>query len=444
MKQSVRKASAREVALLALSACTRQGAWSDGSLKKSLRDAGLEGRDAALATRLCFGVLQNKLLLDFYLSGLCATKLEKLEERVLESLRLGAYQILYLDRVPDRAAVNESVNLARKYARNPRAAGLVNGVLRSLSRQKEALPEPPNTATRYSHPDWLAAALTARLGGEGAERLMAANNGQPPTCAQVNTCRFTSEQVMKDLSAEGVEACPHPWLSDCLLLNGTGDLERLRAFQMGAFYIQDAAARLAVLAAGPECGMRVLDACAAPGGKSFAAAIAMRGQGSILSCDIHPHKERLIQAGAARLGLECIQAKVLDAKDHKEELLNSFDLVIADVPCSGLGIIRKKPDIRYKAPEPLEGLPAVQRAILENVSTYVKPGGVLLYATCTLLERENEAVVKSFVDRYSNFTLEKFQLPGPIGAVEEGMLTLWPHIHDTDGFFLAKLRKNVL
>ncbi|MCI9473031.1 MAG: 16S rRNA (cytosine(967)-C(5))-methyltransferase RsmB [Flavonifractor sp.] len=431
----------REVALLALSACAGQGAWSDGFLKKALREARLDGRDAGLATRLCFGVLQNRLLLDFYLSQLCTMKLERLEEKVLECLRLGAYQILYLDRVPDSAAVNESVALARRYAKNPRAAGLVNGVLRNLTRQKAHLPKPPSDALRYSHPDWLAELFAARLGEEGARRLMEADNTPPPTCAQVNTCRFTAAQVRECLEAQGVEAVPHPWLTDSLLLSGTGNLEHLDAFQEGMLYIQDPAARLAVQAAEPRPGMQILDACAAPGGKSFAAAIAMGDVGNVVACDIHPHKQRLIEAGAKRLGLSCIQAKTLDAKACKEEYLDGFDLVIADVPCSGLGIIRKKPDIRYKDPKPLEGLPRVQSAILENVSRYVKPGGNLLYATCTLLERENEGVVRDFLDRQKNFTCESFQLPEPIGAVPEGMLTLWPHIHGTDGFFIARLKR---
>ena len=194
-------------------------------------------------------------------------------------------------------------------------------------------------------------------------------------------------------------------------------------------------------AADPRPGMRVLDACAAPGGKSFAAAIAMGDRGEVVSCDIHPHKEKLIQAGAARLGLTCIRTEVLDGKSCKEEFLDSFDLVIADVPCSGLGIIRKKPDIRYKDPKPLENLPSVQAAILDNVSRYVRPGGVLLYATCTLLERENEGVVRGFLDRCKDFTPERFQLPGGFEDAETGMVTCWPHRHDTDGFFFAKLRR---
>jgi 16S rRNA (cytosine967-C5)-methyltransferase len=189
--------------------------------------------------------------------------------------------------------------------------------------------------------------------------------------------------------------------------------------------------------------MRVLDACAAPGGKSFAAAIAMGDEGEILSCDIHPHKQALIQKGAQRLGLRSIQAMTQNAKERLQEWESRFDLVLADVPCSGLGIIRKKPDIRYKDPKPLEGLPAVQGVILDNVSAYVKPGGVLLYSTCTLLVRENEDVVRAFMDRHQDFTLEALELPEPFGRVEAGQITLWPHLHGTDGFFIAKLRKSI-
>ena len=433
--------TARSVALEALAACEKQGAWSDGYLKKAIGAAHLDGRDAALATRLCFSVLQNRILLDFYLEHLCATPLKKLEVPVLAALRLGAYQILFLDRVPHHAAVSESVDLTRKGAKNPRAAGLVNGVLRSLIRQKGELPQPPDLATQYSHPQWLVDAFTGRLGREGVEPLLAADNGEPPACAQVNTLKTTAEDLASALAARGVTAEPHPWLPGCLLLRHTGSLESLPEFQAGHFYIQDAAARLAILAAEPRPGWRVLDACAAPGGKSFSSAVQMGDRGEVLSCDIHPHKEGLIQAGAKRLGLSCIRTEVLDAKACKEDFLNRFDLVIADVPCSGLGIIRKKPDIRYKDPKPLEGLPVVQTAILDNVARYVRPGGTLLYATCTLLERENEGVVRGFLDRHDHFTLEGFQVPGPFSGTDTGMLTCWPHLHDTDGFFFAKLRR---
>lgn len=432
----------REVALSALTACEKQGAWSDGYLKKAIRSARLDSRDAALCTRMCFGVLQNRMLLDYYVAQCSTTKPEKMEAGVRNILRLGAYQLLMMDRVPDHAAVSQSVELAKRSSRNPRVPGLVNAVLRSLLRRWETLTAPEAPAIRYSHPQWLVDAFQARLGQEETLALLAADNGQPHTCAQVNTMKIDTPSLQKRLEQEGVGAKVHPWLPDCLLLEGTGDLERLGSYQEGLFYVQDAAARLAVLAGHFQPGMQVLDACAAPGGKSFAAAIAMKGQGSILSCDIHPHKIQLIEAGAARLGLSCIHGQQLDAKACKGELLNRFDLVIADVPCSGLGIIRKKPDIRYKEPGPLERLPQIQGEILENVSGYVRPGGELIYATCTLLERENELVVRDFIDRHNNFTLVPLQLPGPFkDCGQEGMVTCWPHRHDTDGFFFAKLRR---
>lgn len=434
--------SAREVALRALTACEQQGAWSDGFLKKAIREAGLDSRDAALASQLCFGVLQHRMLLDFNLEQFSKMPMVRMEPNIRGCLRLGAYQLLMLDRVPDSAAVNESVKLARKYAKNPRAAGMVNGILRNLTRGRDTLAQPDDLSIRFSHPAWLVKEFDLVLNGIGTEALLAADNERPPTMAQVNTTRCTAEQLLETLQAEGVAAQRHPWLPDCLLLSGTGDLERLDAFQKGMFYIQDGAARLAVLAADIQPGMSVLDACAAPGGKSFASAIAMEGRGEIWSCDIHPHKEQLIQAGADRLGFSgMLHTAVQDGKQRRDEWTGHFDRVIADVPCSGLGIIRKKPDIRYKDPGPLAGLPAVQSAILENVSGYVKPGGILLYATCTLLRRENEAVVEQFLAAHPDFSAESFCLPGPIGAVERGMLTLWPHLHGTDGFFFARLRR---
>lgn len=435
--------TAREIALLALSACEQQGAWSDGYLKKALRDGGLSGRDAAFATRICFGVLQNRLLLDFYIGQYSAVKLEKLENRVLCALRVGVYQMRFMDRVPHSAAVNESVALARKYARNPKAAGLVNAVLRKIEREGEKLPQPTDLATRYSHPEWLVKEFRLAVGEGELEALLECDNAPAPTVAQVNTRKTTTQVLAASLKEMGVGAEEHPWLADCLLLSGTGNLEALPQFQEGLFYIQDAAARLAVMAAGPKPGMRLLDACAAPGGKSFAAAIAMEGRGEIISCDIHPHKEKLIRAGAERLGFSCIESMTQDGKEDRPQWHGGFDIVLADVPCSGLGIIRKKPDIRYKDPKPLEGLPAVQSAILENVSQYVRPGGVLLYATCTVLERENQAVVYRFIDRHKDFTHAGVEVPGPIGLLPDGMTTLWPNRHDTDGFFFAKLQRNL-
>ena len=438
---------AREAAMLALNACQRQGGWSDGALKKQLSAAELSGRDAALATQLCFGVLQNQMLLDFYLSKFSNIPLKRMEGKVVQTLRLGAYQMLFLTRIPHSAAVNSAVTLVKTHCKNPRAAGMVNGILRSMERSLQNMPVIPQgdpvayLSTLYSHPEWLVKEFILSLGEEETAQLLAADNSQPPTAVMVNTTRTTAEELKTMLEDDHVEAEPHPWLENCLLLHRTGDLERLEAFQQGLFYVQDPASRLAVLAAGAKPGMKVLDCCAAPGGKSFAAAIAMENQGEIVSCDLHPHKKKLIQAGADRLGLTIISPKTADGKVFRPEWENAFDLVLVDAPCSGLGVIRKKPDIRYKDPAPLADLPAVQLDILRNAARYVKPGGTLMYSTCTLLYRENGEVVETFLAENNSYKAEAFPLPGPVGLVQGGSVTLWPHRHGTDGFFISKMRR---
>ena len=438
---------AREAAMLALNACQRQGGWSDGALKKQLSAAELSGRDAALATQLCFGVLQNQMLLDFYLAKFSNIPLKRMEGKVVQTLRLGAYQMLFLTRIPHSAAVNSAVALVKAHCKNPRAAGMVNGILRSMERSLQNMPVIPQgdpvayLSTLYSHPEWLVKEFILSLGEEETAQLLAADNSQPPTAVMVNTTRTTAEELKAMLEADHVEAEPHPWLENCLLLHRTGDLERLEAFQQGLFYVQDPASRLSVLAAGAKPGMRVLDCCAAPGGKSFAAAIAMENQGEIISCDLHPHKKKLIQAGADRLGLTIITPKTADGKVFRPEWERAFDLVLVDAPCSGLGVIRKKPDIRYKDPAPLADLPAVQLDILRNAARYVKPGGTLMYSTCTLLYRENGEVVETFLAENNSYKAEAFPLPGPVGLVQGGSVTLWPHRHGTDGFFISKMRR---
>lgn len=439
---------AREVALLTLNACERQGGWSDGVLKKQIAAAGLDSRDAGLATQLCFGVIQNRILLDFYLSKFSNIPLRRLEGKVLQALRLGLYQMLFLTRIPHSAAVDQSVALTRAHCKNPRAPGMVNAILRNLERSLDRLPTIPEDdpaeyyATLYSHPVWLVRELLETLGSEGTAAFLQADNSQPPITAMVNTVKTDLEGALEALQAEGVHGEPHPWLKNCLVLSRSGSLEELDAFQNGLFYVQDPASRLAVLALDPEPGDRVLDMCAAPGGKSFAAAIQMKDQGEIWSCDLHPHKKTLIQKGAQRLGLTCIRPQTADGKVRRPEWEGAFDRVLVDAPCSGLGVIRKKPDIRFKDPEPLAGLLQVQSAILDNAAGYVKPGGVLVYSTCTILERENRAVTDAFLAAHPEFSRESFLLPGPAGEVSGGQITLWPQVHGTDGFYICKLRKD--
>ena len=436
--------SARKTALDALIACRKQAAWSNGILKDYIARDRLDRRDAALATRLCYGVLQNRSMLDFFLAQLLTGKVKDLHPVVRDILHLGLYQIYELDKIPDSAAVNESVSMTKKYCRWQRSApGLVNAVLRNAIRTKGELKQPKTLEERYSHPQKLIDLLRDYVGEEKLEPMLAANNGTPRTVVQVNTLRITTAGLLEELEREGVPARRHDWMPDCLILGGTGSLDQLKAFQNGLFYIQDAAAKLSVMCAEIPKGehVRVLDCCAAPGGKTFAAAIAMGNQGKVRSADIHRHKTTLIQKGADRLGLTNVMVREQDATDNHPSWFEKMDVVLADVPCSGYGIIRKKPDIRYKDPEEMERLPELQLKILYEQAEYVKPGGVLLYSTCTLLRRENEDVVEAFLKHRKDFVLEPLNLPAVFPKNETGMLTLIPGEYDTDGFFICRMRR---
>ncbi len=440
-----RNPSARDTALEVLMQVDRANAWSDGSLKRTIAKNKLDHRDAALATRLSYGVIQNKLLLDYYISCYCTQKAEKLEPVIRNILRLGGYQILFMDKIPHRAAVNEAVEMTKRYGRY-KAAGMVNAVLRKFVDHWMDMPALPNGTTvdylsvRYSHPKWLVERLVELLGPEEAEGYLRMNNEIVPTTVQTNLLKTTPEELEKELRQSGVTVEPHPWLAGCFEVSGTGDLESLPAFTEGHFTVQDAAARLVSTVAAPQPTDRVLDICAAPGGKSFALAIDMGDRGQIVSCDIHPHKLKLIESSAERLGITSVRAALADGREHHAAWQQAADLVVADVPCSGLGIIRKKPDIRYKNPKELAQLPKIQLEILENASTYVRPGGVLVYSTCTVLPEENEGVTEEFLSRHIDFTLEKFTLPLPIGP-SQGHLTLWPQRFGTDGFYICRMRR---
>ncbi len=433
---------ARETALNALIACRKNGAWSNGALKQLIARDRLDGRDAALATRLCYGVVQNRGKLDFYLKQLLTGKISNLHPVVRDILHLGLYQLRDMDKIPESAAVNESVELTKKYCRGQKnAPALVNAVLRRAVRTLGTWQEPVSYADRYSHPEALIALLKQSLPKGMLEPMLIADNTAPPVTVQVNPLKTTALALGEALEAQDIGWESHPWMPDCLVLSGLGNLERLEEFRTGHFYVQDPASKLSVLCAELRPGWRVLDCCAAPGGKSFAAAIAMAGTGSITSCDIYPHKAELIAAGAARLGFANIMALCRDATQEKPEWNGQFDAVLADVPCSGLGIIRKKPDIRYKDLTELEQLPALQGKILEVQSQFVRPGGVLLYSTCTVLPRENEQVVARFLESHPDFSREALHLPAALPRNDTGMLTLIPGQYDTDGFFICRLRR---
>ena len=433
--------NARTTALSALIACRKQGAWADGILKEYIVRDRLDKRDAALASRLCYGVLQNRILLDHYIQCCLNGSIKKLQPVVLDILRIGMYQLLMMDKIPVSAAVNEAVEQGKKYA-NRSASGLINGVLRRASREKDQLPLPESLSVRFSHPEQLVELLRDAVDESGLEALLASHNTAPKTLIQVNPLIADEFAVKSAFEEAGAFLEPHPWLKGAYYVSGTGNLEAMPLFRQGGFLIQDAAARLAVMAAGITPGMRVLDCCAAPGGKSFSAAMAMNNQGTIISCDIHAHKIDLLSHGSKRLGITIVEPQLQDGRVFCPEWQNTMDVVLADVPCSGLGVIRKKPDIRYKSLSDLGRLPEIQLDILRNVSRYVRPGGVLLYSTCTILRRENEQVVEQFLTENNQFVPEAFSVPFGSGICREGMITLLPSIHDTDGFFICKLRRN--
>ncbi len=434
---------ARITALRVLESCRTHGAWADAALKAQLSRDGLNGPDAALCSRIVYGVLQNQMLLDFYLAAYCSQKPDHLQPPLLNILRMGAYQILYLDKIPDSAAVNESVELA-KIMKRGQASGLVNAVLRKISKNKQGLPALPDRdevtalSIRYSHPKWLVRRLLALLGREEAEAFLAADNATAPITVQVNPLRTTAQALLERLEAEGVSARMHPWVPDCLELTGTGDLTALSAFREGDFLVQDSAARLVSSVADVRPGENVLDVCAAPGGKSCSAAFAMKDRGRIVACDLHENKLQRITESARRLGITCIETQAADGRVNQPEWRDAFDTVLVDAPCSGLGIIRKKPDTRYKRANDLFSLPVIQTEILDNAASYVRPGGVLVYSTCTILPEENEQVTDAFLAQHPDFSMEPFSLP--VGETD-GRITLWPQRHGTDGFYICRMRR---
>ena len=431
--------TAREAALEAIVRCRRDEAWSGASIDNVISKYGLERRDAALAAKLSLGVLQNSTLCDFYIDYYCKSKLEP---KLRDIMRIAVYQLLFLDRIPARAAVDEAVNMCKKNGL-AKASGLANAVLRKISDNITELPEIPgkgsahHLAVKYSHPEWFVDYIIKHKSYDFTEAFLAANNSEPGLDIQVNTLKISVDEYAALLDEHGISYIREK-PDGCFILKG-GSAVSLPGFDEGLFYVQDKAARLAADIAGAKPGMKVLDCCSSPGGKSFASAIAMKNQGDITSCDIHEKKLRLVRTGAERLGVEIISTLPMDARKFEENMAESFDLVIADVPCSGMGVIAKKPEIRKKQWDEIENLPKIQKDILNNVSGYVAPGGTILYSTCTIIQEENEDVVQSFVSENKNFVLEPFEL-GDIRA-EEGMYTFWPNIDNTDGFFAAKLRR---
>lgn len=424
-----------------------EGGYSHISLNATLSGARLEPRDKAFVTKLVYGVLENSTYLDHVISSYSKAG-AKLEPSVRCILRMAVYQMAFLD-TPDSAAVNESVNLAKK-VKLFRATGFINGLLRNYIRDGKQVKLPDKRknpdlydSVKYSCPLWLVGLWREAYGDELCEKILGSLAERPPIFARVNTTKITAEALRDSLTADGVKAEIFSALPDCLTLEHTGSVRELAQYARGEFHVQDGSSQLCCLMAAPQAGNRVYDVCAAPGGKSFTLAELMGNQGEIISCDLHAHRAKLIAEGARRLGLDCIKATVRDALGETDGE-NCADLVLCDVPCSGLGIIRRKPDIKNKSQSEVEGLPDLQYRILESASRLVKPGGRLVYSTCTLNPAENGGVLGKFLGEHPDFEPCAMELPQGIERAWDEpahMLTVFTHMANTDGFFISIIRR---
>ncbi len=436
--------SSRQLALRELSHLRKSGDESYPRCLSSIRaEAACDERDRALAERIFTGVFQNREYIDFALSQVSNGKFSSSHPVMKDILRLSAYQIMYLDRIPHRAAVSEGVNLARRKL-NPGAAGFANAVLRRLAGSAPDFPEPPGEGTshylsvKYSHPKWLADMLIERIGYEKTADFFRRDNQPPDITIQINTLKCSEDEFI--LALIGTEYRRYDGLGGCVAVSRLND-ELAQMLKEGRCFVQDISARMAVVAAEPKSGDTVLDTCAAPGGKSFSAAVAMRGEGRIISADVSQKRLELLKEGAERLEIDIIECCCGDSSDSAAFSDVCADVVIVDAPCSGFGTIRKKPEIRSKQWSELSHLYPIQRAILSNAAKSVKKGGTLIYSTCTVFHQENEEVVDDFLSSNPEFVFEDFSLPAPFGASKQGRLTIWPWMADSDGFFVAKMRR---
>ncbi len=435
----------RVAVVQALTELHRRQGYSQIMLDQLLRTSALSESDRTLASRLFYGVIERRITLDYVLSRASSVPMKKMHPVVRESLRVALYQLLYMDKIPASAAVNEAVAGVRQLKQG-HASGFVNGVLRGILRKRDTLFEDlgdndEGLSVRCSCPTELIAFWRDAYGEERMRQLIEDINEAPPTYLRVNT-RHTDDDIwcnrLREIGAEP-EKCEN--LPHCLQLNNGYLLNHLATDEKKCYYYQDKASQWACFALGARPGEAVADVCAAPGGKSFTVAQYMNDEGRLLSCDIYPAKCETIDRRAEELGLTCISTAVRDAsKPCPAPLREAFDRVMCDVPCSGLGVIRRKPEIRYKALSEFDELPALQYRILECSAEMVRSGGVLQYSTCTLNPAENEAVVKRFLAEHPEFSPRILPLDAcfeALGVSPSHTITLFPPVHKTDGFFIA-------
>ncbi|HYE09606.1 MAG TPA: 16S rRNA (cytosine(967)-C(5))-methyltransferase RsmB [Patescibacteria group bacterium] len=444
--------NAREAAIVIINKVLREKAYSNIALKQVLEQSSLSRVDKALVTEIVNGTLKNLIKLDYIAGQFVKINKSKLDKHVEDILRTGIYQIMYLDRIPDSAVCNEGSNLARKYT-NEGAVRFVNGVLRNVSRNKDTIQFPDKVkqpllylSVVYSHPEWIVEKWLREFGFEFTEQLLNANNQVPHFTIRINRLKADKESLVKILEQEGIEYSEGIYNKDALYIKGTSAIESKASFQQGLYQIQDESSMLAGLALNPQPGDLVLDVCSAPGGKATHAAELMNNKGKIIARDVYQHKLDLIQQSCKRLGISIVETEIFDAKELDRKLVGKADKVLLDAPCSGLGVMRRKPDLKWKkTPDNFDELAKLQQQMLYKAAEYVKPQGVLVYSTCTINKSENLQVVEAFLKSREDFYLEDLSklLPENLKSdtKTKGYVEIFPNIHGIDGFFISRLRR---
>lgn len=458
-QRTVRVRTPRELALDTLVKVAETGAYSNLQLNRALQDAQLQRADAGLVTELVYGTIQRQLTLDHWLSKFAAKGLRKLEPWVHQLLRMSAYQLLYLDRIPAHAAVNEAVTIAKRRGHQG-ISGMVNGILRSIDRNRAELTidtiSDKNPAVqisvRHSYPEWLVARWIKAYGVETTEAICASGNEAPHASVRINPLRETREEALQLLTEQGIEAEVSKLAPAGIVVRRGGNLADTEGFRKGLWTMQDESSMLVAEVVAPKAGMQVIDCCAAPGGKTTHMAELMGGKGKVYANDLHPHKRQLIIDQAIRLGLQNIEAITEDAGNLGERFAPaSLDAVLLDAPCSGFGVIRRKPEIKWtKTAGDVAEIAGIQRKLLQAAADLVKPGGTLVYSTCTIESTENEDQIAAFLQEHPEFqldaewpeeVLQPLREKGIIDSSFKGQAQLLPHHFGSDGFFIARLRR---
>jgi 16S rRNA (cytosine967-C5)-methyltransferase len=433
---------ARQTALNILMKVLEKGGYSHLVLDEALKDSRLKPLDRTFATELVYGTIRHLKTLDHYIAAFSKLPLKKISKPVLNILRMGVYQILFM-RVPASAAVNESVELGKRYGHKA-SAGFVNALLRKVANEHTHV-APQKLQDQYSFPSWMIQMWQEQLGEDFTRALMEGLNQKPKTTIRVNTLKTDILSVKDVFTKNGIAWEEGRFVKEALIIKESG-IETLEGFREGLFTVQDESSMMAGQLLDPKPMDTVLDICAAPGGKSAYMASLMGNKGSLLSADLHPHRVELLKKNLERLGVCMAKTQVMDAMVYQPTLCDQFDKVLVDVPCSGLGVIRKKPEIKWeKSKEDVVALSELQYRILKTVSNYVKVGGSLVYSTCTINRDENEHVVDLFLKEHPSFDKEdiRYLLPKGVFTDEKPhhFVTLYPHLHGVDGFFIAKIKR---